>query len=224
MAIIIIFVFIVVLAMNTDMNAAILFSLGILALYFLSFFGSNVKKRSRYIMEYEFPESIQEKLAERYPDLGEYEVQHALSALKSFFIVCNGRKGQMISMPSHVVDVAWHEFILHTHKYKEFCDHGLGGFLHHVPANEMKSRDDMTDGLGRCWRLSCDLEDLDHRSPSRLPLLFAIDEQLRIPDGYTYTLDQGIKGRYGNIPENHELSSSCAGGGGCGGGCGGGGC
>ncbi len=194
--------------------------------------GMNFRYRGPgYIKVYDFPETIQEKVIERYPHLSNDDVQRAISALKTYFIICNRRNGQMVSMPSQVVDIVWHEFILHTRRYKEFCDHGLGGFLHHTPASEMKSTDDMIKGLGRCWRLSCDYEGIDYRSPSRLPLLFVIDEELQILDGYKYALDQGIEGRYRSLSDNHGLSSSCgggdsgvgcAGGGGCGGGCGGG--
>lgn len=45
----------------------------------------------------------------------------------------------MVSMPSRVVDVAWHEFILLTRVYAEFGEEGLGRFLHHTPAAEIKS-------------------------------------------------------------------------------------
>lgn len=100
------------------------------------FMGANFRYRSQgYIEAYDFPESIREKVIERYPQLSGDDVQRAISALKTYFIICNHRNGQMVSMPSQVADVVWHEFILHTHRYKEFCDHGLGGFLHHTPAS-----------------------------------------------------------------------------------------
>lgn len=38
--------------------------------------------------------------------------------------------------PPDVIDHVWHEFILHTHAYTEFC-HYLGVFyIHHVPCDE----------------------------------------------------------------------------------------
>ncbi len=197
------------------------------------------KKRNRYIEAYEFPESIQKKLTEKYPQLSDADVQSVMTALKVFFVICNARNKQMVSMPSQVVDVAWHEFILYTRQYKEFCDLGLGGFLHHTPADAMKDtcqkRENlkdccMTKGLERCWQLSCAYEGMDH--PAWLPLLFSIDEDLQIIDGYTYDLQQCIDGRYDCPPDARKLSSSgtlsssicveiSGGYGGCGGGCGG---
>ena len=197
------------------------------------------KKRNRYIEAYEFPESIQEKLTKKYPQLSDADVQSVMTALKDFFIICNARSKQMVSMPSQVVDVAWHEFILYTRQYKEFCDLGLGGFLHHTPADAMQAtcqkREDlkgccMSKGLEWCWQLSCAHEGMDH--PAWLPLLFSIDEDLQITDGYTYDLQQCIDGRYDCSPDARKLSSSgttssaicveisagCGGCGGCGGG------
>ena len=43
------------------------------------------------------------------------------------------RDGQIIGMPSHAVDEAWHGFILCTEPYAAFCDDAYGRFLHHHP-------------------------------------------------------------------------------------------
>lgn len=41
--------------------------------------------------------------------------------------------GQLIGMPSHAVDEAWHGFILCTTDYARFCHAAYGEFLHHFP-------------------------------------------------------------------------------------------
>jgi hypothetical protein len=43
------------------------------------------------------------------------------------------RDGEVIGMPSHAVDEAWHGFILCTSRYASFCDAAYGRFLHHHP-------------------------------------------------------------------------------------------
>jgi hypothetical protein len=43
------------------------------------------------------------------------------------------RDDQVIGMPSHAVDEAWHGFILCTARYARFCDEAYGRFLHHHP-------------------------------------------------------------------------------------------
>lgn len=43
------------------------------------------------------------------------------------------RDKQVIGMPSHAVDEAWHGFILCTARYSAFCEQAYGRFLHHHP-------------------------------------------------------------------------------------------
>ena len=38
-----------------------------------------------------------------------------------------------LSMRSYQVDEVWHNFILFTHEYDEFCRHTVGQFIHHAP-------------------------------------------------------------------------------------------
>lgn len=35
--------------------------------------------------------------------------------------------------PSHLVDIGWHTFVLHTREYAQFCARLAGRFIHHVP-------------------------------------------------------------------------------------------
>ncbi len=42
--------------------------------------------------------------------------------------------GQVIGMPSHAVDEAWHGLILCTMRYEAFCSEAYGRFMHHNPA------------------------------------------------------------------------------------------
>lgn len=41
--------------------------------------------------------------------------------------------------PSLLVDLGWHEFILFTKVYQEFCHQKLGRFIHHVPDDDQPS-------------------------------------------------------------------------------------
>ncbi len=83
------------------------------------------------------------------------------------------RDGQVIGMPSHAVDEAWHGFILCTARYGRFCDAAYGRFLHHHPdgaALDAGASGSMDDQLGRtvvAWSMvaqpgeQCVLWDLD---------------------------------------------------------------
>ncbi|WP_067697040.1 hypothetical protein [Nocardia jejuensis] len=69
------------------------------------------------------------------------------------------RDDQVIGMPSHAVDEAWHGLILCTMRYARFCDAAYGRFLHHFPEGEGSRGavvDPMADQLGRtvvAWTL-----------------------------------------------------------------------
>jgi hypothetical protein len=36
-------------------------------------------------------------------------------------------------VPAFKIDLAWHEFILHTRAYVDFCDALVGKYIHHIP-------------------------------------------------------------------------------------------
>ena len=57
----------------------------------------------------------------------------ALDGLRAWFLACLYADGELIGMPSKVVDVAWHEMILLTREYTCFCQRAFGAYLHHTP-------------------------------------------------------------------------------------------
>ena len=85
------------------------------------------------------------------------------------------RDGQVIGMPSHAVDEAWHGLILCTVRYAAFCNAAYGRFLHHHPdggAADGHDAGSAAEQLGRtvvAWSLvaepgeECVLWDLDSR-------------------------------------------------------------
>ncbi len=172
-------------------------------------------RRERLIDTYRFPESIAAKVGKTYPHLSDAEVTRVIQGLREYFHLCNTAGRRMVSMPSQAVDVAWHEFILFTRKYEYFCGKALGRFLHHTPAEAMRSPTSAQAGIKTAWRLSCLREGMQPRAAHRLPLLFAIDAQLNIPDGFRYALDCR------QTPGDDYCAGHIGCGSGCGGGCGG---
>ena len=57
------------------------------------------------------------------------------------------RDGQVIGMPSHAVDEAWHGFILCTARYQAFCEKAYGQFLHHHPEGGAPERAAYDDAM-----------------------------------------------------------------------------
>ncbi len=87
------------------------------------------------------------------------------------------RDDQVIGMPSHAVDEAWHGLILCTARYSAFCKRAYGRFLHHhpeggAPSDVVASAGNASEQLRRtviAWSMvaapgeQCVLWDLDTR-------------------------------------------------------------
>ncbi len=186
----------------------------------------SIEKREAYINNYKFPKRISETLLATYPHLEADDLDLIIKGLREYFHVCNIAGKTMVSMPSQVVDVAWHEFILFTRKYESFCQQALGRFLHHTPAEAMKSKTQAQDSIKIAWKITCHRENIDAKAPTKLPLLFALDSLLQIENGFKYSLDCTTKNGAAYCGGHIGCSSGCAGDSsssdsGCGGGCGG---
>jgi hypothetical protein len=195
------------------------------------------KSRAAFIDGYMFPRGIRERVRRRYPHLNDPSLDLVLQALREYFHCCRLAKRRLLAMPSQVVDAAWHEFILFTRNYETFCGKALGRFLHHTPAEAMPEPTVPSDGIRRSWRLACRRSGIDPRNATALPLIFAIDQQLGIDDGFHYSLNclrgRAVAGATLYCASHIGCGSGCGGGcsgsssdsgGGDGGGDGGGGC
>ena len=190
-------------------------------------------RRRRFVRDFDFSRLLDERLAKRRPELDGLARQRVFDGLREWFEVCQEAGRRRVSMPSQVVDDAWHEFILFTRNYQVFCRRALGRFLHHVPAEAMQTPTQAGTGLRRTWRICCHRAKINPRAPAALPLLFALDEELGIADGFRYQLDclaAGGSGRGGQCASHIGCGGGCSSGGsdggcggdsGCGGGCGG---
>lgn len=192
------------------------------------------RHRERFIAAYPYVEALDRRLAARRPELSATQRTAVLDGLRDYFHLCHAAGRRMVAMPSQAVDDAWHEFILFTRRYDAFCRGAFGRFLHHTPAEAMRSPTEATDGIKRAWHLACAREGIDPKAPARLPRLFALDAALGITGGFIYHLDclaarAGAAGT-GYCASHIGCGGGCSGdsggdsdGGGDGGGCGGGG-
>lgn len=212
------------------MSFIVILFAGVFALFYWGGSGSPVRmaQRKKFIESYSIPLTVSRHLAAKYPSLDEAQRELVLKGLKDYFHITNIAGKRMVAMPSQAVDVAWHEFILFTREYSDFCRQAFGRFLHHTPAEAMREKTDAQEGIKTAWRLACRREGIDPGKPAVLPLLFALDAALSIPDGFHYSLDcmGQEEGRY--CASHIGCGSGGCGGdssgdsGGCGGGCGGG--
>lgn len=174
-----------------------------------------VRRRAAFIDDYDFHPAVLNKFREVRPGLTEAQEELVLAGLRDYFHLCNKAKRRMVAMPSQVVDDAWHAFILFTRAYDQFCRQAFGRFLHHTPAEAMQAPTMAQDGIKRAWRLACTRDGIDPKNPARLPLLFSIDTELDIPNGFRYALNCNA------VPGTQNAGSYCASHIGCGSGCGG---
>lgn len=146
-------------------------------------------KREAHIRTFVLPKGLFEKLMQKHPQLSAKDCQLVAQGLRQFFLahLKSGRK--YVSMPSQVADDLWHEFILYTKNYQQFCQQGFGRFLHHTPAVVLGKGQQGNAGIRRCWHFACREENINPLRPSRLPLLFALDSKLNIPNGFVYAAD-----------------------------------
>ena len=145
--------------------------------------------RRQFIRESNFPRFLGAKLRAQYPQLGARDVELVLHGLRQFFMAHLRSQRQFVAMPSRVVDAAWHEFILHTRAYEAWCGVAFGKLMHHTPAEVLGRDPKRNDGLRRTWYWACKEESINPRTPSRLPLLFALDKKFAIAGGFSYIPD-----------------------------------
>ena len=145
--------------------------------------------RRQFVREARLPPFLLDKLRDLYPQLKPRDTELVVRGLRQFFMAHLRSKRQFVGMPSKLVDAAWHEFILHTQAYQQWCRYAFGGMLHHTPAEVLGRSAKRNDGLRRTWYWACKEESIDPRQPSRLPLLFALDAKFAIAGGFSYVPD-----------------------------------
>ena len=195
-----------------DWTTFLILSVFILVIFFL-LFKQRQTSRLNYIKNYSFHNAIEKKLSEKHPHLNKNQLQLVFRGLRDYFWMNNKAQHRMVAMPSQVVDDAWHEFILFTRNYQTFCQRALGRYLHHTPSEAMKRPTIAQDGIKRAWRLACANENINPASAHKLPLIFAIDTLLNIPNGFRYSLNcRDTNSPAGDYCAGHiGCSSGCAG-------------
>ena len=164
-------------------------AVGVAALLLWVYLKRRKAQQLAFIRRYVFHKSIKEKLSKKHPQLDSEQIHLVFRALRDYFWMCNKANRRMVAMPSQVVDDAWHEFILFTRAYRQFSKKAVGRFLHHTPTEAMSTPTLAEEGIKRAWRLACAREGIDPREPEKLPLIFAIDGMLDIPNGFKYVLN-----------------------------------
>lgn len=146
-------------------------------------------RRADYIRTFRWPRGLLQRLEKHHPVFERKDSALVSRGLRQFFLAYLMSGKRNVSMPSQVADDLWHEFILYTREYDAFCRRAFGGFLHHTPAVVLSEHRKGNEGLRRVWWYCCKYDNIDPVKPTRLPLLFALDSKLNIPNGFVYQPD-----------------------------------
>lgn len=182
-----------------------------------------------YIWAYQFPEHVESRCRRDRPELTDREWKLVEQGLREWFLCCAWRDGEVLGMPSRLVDEAWHEFILDSLSYTEFCERAFGEYLHHTPEASMSTpMSGALDATSRAW---------DRSGPAGPSggVLWSLDALLGLPQmvggggggGHHHHSggENGASTESGSSSEGVEVGAGDSGGGGGdsgGGGCGGG--
>lgn len=166
-------------------------------------------RRERFIRNFRLPTAMLDALRARHRHLTRDDCQLVAQALRRFFLAHLLSGGRFVSMPSQLADDLWHEFIADTGAYARFCETAFGHRLHHIPGGAPDADNQGGAGLLRTWYFACHEEQIDPEAPSALPLLFALDSDLGIVNGFAYvTASDGFERTDGNR-EHNGGSNTC---------------
>ncbi len=162
---------------------------GICAIFLFRFNLRKIRQRE-FIREYAWPPGLLDRLQTKHKWFSRKNSALVSEGLRQFFLAYQMSGKKYVAMPSQIVDDLWHEFILYTRAYEDFCKKAFGDFLHHTPAQALSSQKRQSnEGLRRVWWWTCKQENIHPTHPTRLPLLFALDKKLNITNGFYYETD-----------------------------------
>jgi hypothetical protein len=158
------------------------------------------ERRACAVDAYKFPASVRQRFAFEHERLSGDDIGRVEDATRQWFRLAARHPRAKLSMPSAVVDDLWHEMVLHTRDYAEFCDTALGRFLHHVPESAMSPGDAARNRAAGLQTTLLFAQQDEHCAPAVLPLLFRVDRDLAITGGARYLADCGGRGVCYDLP------------------------
>ena len=194
-------------------TVAALFTFAHVANKGISAFNDNWTRKKRVLLKaYVFDGIYYEEVKKQYPHLADEQVKAAFEQLRLYFELNLVYSGNVIPMPSKLVDTCWHVFICDTREYQKFCKTHFGEFLHHEkqgntrfniqvdampwnPDSELNEEEKANQkaeflNLVRAaqvfqWALAIEGRN-QGSTDSQVPTLFSMDEEYVIADGYVY--------------------------------------
>jgi hypothetical protein len=85
-------------------------------------------------LDYEAPFVIDKLVKECFVDTAQ-DACALFTEVKRYLVMCDVDRTKSWKMHSLSVDEAWHQFVLFTAEYSDFCDTYFGRYRHHAPSN-----------------------------------------------------------------------------------------
>lgn len=85
-------------------------------------------------LDYEAPFVIDKLVKERFVDTSQ-DACGLFMEVKRYLVLSHVDRTKSWKMHSLTVDEAWHQFVLFTAEYSDFCDRYFGRYRHHAPSN-----------------------------------------------------------------------------------------
>jgi hypothetical protein len=158
-------------------------------------------RRTAVVDAFAFPPGVRQRFTFLHGDLSADDIRTVEAATRQWFRLAARHPKAKLSMPSVLVDDMWHELVLHTRTYADFCEAAFGHFLHHQPESAMSAPDaaaNRSTRLASTFALACE-DEKDARYG--LPVLFRLDQELGAEGGHRYLADCGGRGECFGVRE-----------------------
>jgi hypothetical protein len=101
--------------------------------------------------------------------------------------LARGGARRRVAQPSVAVDWLWRSQQTRPAAWRQWLATALGFEPDYLaPRPPQPDEPEHNDALRRAWYWACRQESIDPRRPQRVPLLFALDDELRVPGGIVY--------------------------------------
>ncbi|MCQ6561933.1 hypothetical protein [Paenibacillus mendelii] len=88
-------------------------------------------ERLEYALTADFEARVKDRVLKNEPGMGERDWQWRWFELKRYFLMCGVLRN--VPMYSAKVDDVWHEMLMFTWEYEQFCKNFCSSFIHHAP-------------------------------------------------------------------------------------------
>lgn len=100
-----------------------------------------IDQGSLLALSYEAPFLIEKLLKDHVAETAE-EAEALFREVKRYIVLTRSDRTKIWAMHSLRIDEVWHQFILFTKEYAEFCQTHFGSYVHHCPSNAPRTEEE----------------------------------------------------------------------------------